>query len=35
VKGQIHALVIFKKMKPNTFEYTCRVTLLIKKDSNR
>ncbi len=34
MKGQIDALVMFRKMKPNTFEYTCKVTLLIKKDSS-
>ncbi len=34
VKGQIDVFVMFRKMKPNTFEYTCRVTLLIKKDSS-
>jgi hypothetical protein len=35
VKGQINVLVMLRKMKPSTFEYTYRVTLPIKKDNNR
>jgi hypothetical protein len=31
---QIQTLVHLGKMKPNTSEYTCKVTLLIKNDNN-
>jgi hypothetical protein len=34
VKGHIDVFVMFRKMKENTFKYTCRVTLLIKKDNS-
>ncbi len=34
VKKQIDALVMLGKMKPNTLEYTCKVTLHVKKDGN-
>jgi hypothetical protein len=33
VKKQIGVLVTLGKMKPNTLEYACKVTLLIKKDN--
>jgi hypothetical protein len=29
-----NALVAMSKMKPNSFEYACRVTLLVKKNGN-
>jgi hypothetical protein len=32
---QIDALVDLGKMKPSDSEYTCRVTLLIKRDGNK
>jgi hypothetical protein len=35
VKRQIDVMVDLGKMKPNDSEYTCRVTLLVKKDGNR
>jgi hypothetical protein len=35
VKRQINVLVDLGKMKPNNFEYACRVTLLVKKDGSR
>ncbi len=34
VKKQIGFLVTLGKMRPNTFEYACKVTLLVKKDNN-
>ncbi len=34
VKKQIDALVMLRKMKPNTLKYTCKVTLHVKKDGN-
>jgi hypothetical protein len=34
VMKQMDVLVTLGKMKPSSFEYTCRVTLLIKKDNN-
>jgi hypothetical protein len=34
VKNQIGVLITLGKMKPNTFEYACKVTLLVKKDNN-
>jgi len=34
VKKQIDALVILGKIKLNSFEYACRITLPIKKDGN-
>jgi hypothetical protein len=35
VMKQIDALVDLGKMKPSDSEYTCRVTLLIKRDGNK
>jgi putative transposase len=35
VKRQIDVLVKLGKMKPSSFEYACRVTLLVKKDGIR
>jgi hypothetical protein len=35
VKKQIDVLVELGKMKPSDSEYTCRVTLLVKKDGSR
>jgi hypothetical protein len=35
VKRQIDVLVDLGKMKPSNFEYTCRVTLPIKRDGSR
>jgi hypothetical protein len=32
VKKQIDALVVLRKMKPNTLDYACKVTLSMKKD---
>ncbi len=34
MKRHIDAFVKLGKMKPNTFEYACRVTLLVKKDGS-
>jgi hypothetical protein len=34
VKKQIGVLVTLGKMRPNTFEYACKVTLLVKEDNN-
>jgi len=35
MKRQIDVLVDLGKMKPNNFEYACRVTLPIKRDGSR
>jgi len=35
VKRQIDALVDLGKMRPSNSEYTCRVTLPVKKDGSR
>jgi hypothetical protein len=35
VNRQIQALIMLGKMKNNDFEYACRVSLPVKKDSNR
>jgi hypothetical protein len=35
VKRQIDVLVDLGKMKPSSYEYACRVTLLVKKDGSR
>jgi len=35
VNQQIQTLVYMGKMRPNTLEYVCKVTLLIKKDGSR
>ncbi len=35
MKRQIDALVDLGKMRPNNSEYTCRVTLPVKKDGSR
>jgi hypothetical protein len=35
VKRQIDVLVDLGKMRPNNFEYACRVTLPVKKDGSR
>jgi len=34
VKRQINVLMVLRKMKPNTSEYACKVTLLVKKDGS-
>jgi len=33
-ENQIGVLITLGKMKPNTSEYACKVTLLVKKDNN-
>ncbi len=35
MKKQIDVLVDLGKMRPNSSEYACRVTLLVKKDGSR
>ncbi len=35
MKRQIDVLVDLGKMKPSSYEYACRVTLLVKKDGSR